>query len=294
MFTLSYFLEDNPSAGIAECITNFKRFFDLFPKETHGKFWVAGGALRSFFLSEQPRDMDLYFADDATRKIVIEKINYHLMAIRQGETNYASTWRVHNLPYTIDIIKKNYETPEDTINSFDLSVAKCATDGAALYCDESYFTDLATRCATINTTPDDPLKTLGRIIRYAGMGFTFPQENLSDFLHHVRCTEEVQDEKEEKEENDSSINSSPFFSDPFGFNKLPTYPDTSVVTAPGVPINVSPSQGINKMGTVYYSSTSTASVPSFSAGTNMKLGKSLYDTIRDDDLDNGDGGTIFT
>jgi hypothetical protein len=193
MFANAYYLDDDCPESIKDCIRLFEEnFFRLFPAWLKGKFWIAGGAMRSYFLDETPRDIDIYCVDSQIRDRVIACL------VAKGATLLDSSpisqiYVLEGVSY--DLPLRTFSNPEHTIFSFDLNICMCATDGEVLYCTYNYFIDLATKTLSVHSI-DSGKKTLQRVMRYGNKGFTLPNKEI-DRLYGAIRNEYIEEDSED-------------------------------------------------------------------------------------------------
>ncbi len=164
--------------------TNF--FYDLILGELQNnsiKCWIAGGAVRDFFMDRKAQsDYDIFFPNETE----LEKAKKYFI------NNGAEVkWESENgikLIYNkniFDLVKIYYSTPEKTIQSFDFTVSMFAVDNKKVYCGEYSFEDLDERVLMINkiTYPESSLK---RAFRYYKRGFTMPVNEISKLYNEIK------------------------------------------------------------------------------------------------------------
>lgn len=152
---------------LKDCVNYFSR---LILSDIPSSCWIAGGALRDYFsLGYCASDIDVFFPSVNE----FQKANNFfetkgLKPTFQNDrvTNYI--WKKHK----IQLITGHYfQSPEDTINAFDFTVACCAVDRERVYHHASFFIDLARKRLVINQLPY-PLSTLQRMQKYIKYGYT--------------------------------------------------------------------------------------------------------------------------
>lgn len=168
---MNKFISDTGSTNksIERCISFFKE--KIFSKiDSPANYWVAGGALRDFFSTGYPRrDIDLFFHDQSNFDVIKrELVEYKKTPIVFENANVLS---VSFNDHKLDLVKKFFNSPEDTISEFDFTVCSAAVTWDTLYYHKDFFIDLASRKLVINSLPF-PLSTLQRLQKYIKMGFT--------------------------------------------------------------------------------------------------------------------------
>lgn len=138
-------------------------------KESDINCWIAGGALRDYFMGRPIKtDYDLFFKDQE---------NYDRAAKHFIDNDANVKWESENgmkVAYkgkTFDLVKMFFDGPQETINEFDFTASMIAVDSEKVYCGETTFMDLAKRQLMINKITY-PLSTLSRAFRYHKKGFS--------------------------------------------------------------------------------------------------------------------------
>lgn len=166
-------------------------------KEAGIKTWIAGGALRDYFMAKKiTTDYDLFFPDE----IQYEKAKTFFLS-KKSEVKWESDngMKVIYNGKTYDLVKKFFESPEKTIDAFDFTVSMFAVDNEKVYFGETTFIDLAKRQLMINKITY-PASTMSRAFRYYKKGFSMCQFEMKKLI------ESIQDmpKEENKEENENS------------------------------------------------------------------------------------------
>lgn len=130
--------------------------------------WVAGGAIRDYFIGITPIDYDIYFPNEKEFK----------KAKKYLENNGAEkTWESGNgVKYNykgivVDLVKIYSPSPEATIENFDFTCCMLAIKGYEIFYGETTFKDLYSRKLIIYKVTS-PLSTLKRTYKYIYKGFT--------------------------------------------------------------------------------------------------------------------------
>lgn len=130
--------------------------------------WVAGGAVRDYFLGKPIQyDIDLFFKSKSDSDRVVSYLK-----TCGGEVTWESDngMKIRYGKYVFDIVKKYFPSPQFTINQFDFTVSMFAVDGNRVYFGETSFVDLAKKQLMINQLPY-PASTLRRAFKYHLKGF---------------------------------------------------------------------------------------------------------------------------
>lgn len=171
-------------------------------KEAGIKCWIAGGALRDYFMGVPIRtDHDLFFPDED---------NYNkCRAYLNTKEGVAVKWESDNgmkVVYnkrTFDLIKHFFPGPQETIDAFDFTVSMLAVDGDKVYYAPSTFIDLAKRQLMINKIPF-PASTFSRTLRYQKKGFSICQEEMRKIVEAIQDMPKPENKKEDDEQPEQS------------------------------------------------------------------------------------------
>lgn len=184
-------------------------------KEAGIKCWLAGGALRDYFMGVPVKtDYDMFFPNE----IEYEKARMYFKA-KDCEIKWESEngCKMKYNGNTFDLVKKFFPTPQDTIDAFDFTVSMFAVDNEKIYHGETTFIDLAKRQLMFNKITY-PASTLSRSFRYYKKGFTMCLGEMKRLFDAIQETpkEEAKDNGEQPEsanpENQSSGNLRALFS----------------------------------------------------------------------------------
>lgn len=148
-----------------QCISYFK--YLILDKLEDINCWIAGGAIRDYFsIGKIKSDIDIFFTDEIEYYKAVA-ICSEFQVINQNE----NAIMLKNNGKLFHLIKKHfYNSPEDTINSFDFTVCCCACTKDKIVVNDSFYMDLARRRLVINSLPY-PLSTLQRLQKYIKKGF---------------------------------------------------------------------------------------------------------------------------
>jgi hypothetical protein len=157
-----------------ECLTYFHPYFK---KLTWCHFWIAGGALRDFFLLgkvQEESDIDFYFSNKENYQIALGVFK------KTHEIKYENenTTRLEKDSEKIDLIKIYWPDPRECIRSFDFTCCACALGRSEIYNHEAFFMDIARRRISVNRF-SDPKSILNRINKYIDKGFNISKTELA-------------------------------------------------------------------------------------------------------------------
>ena len=150
------------------CIERYAAMILTELKEANIRCWLAGGALRDYFMGVPVNtDYDIFFPDAA---------NYTLAAEYFKKKGCEVVWESDNgmkVGYSgkkYDLIKKYFSSPQQTIDAFDFTVSMFAVDLERVYFGKTSFIDLAKRQLMVNKITY-PASSISRAFRYYTKGF---------------------------------------------------------------------------------------------------------------------------
>lgn len=157
------------------CVEYFKeRFFDKLPSST---FWIAGGAVRDWWLHRKPQsDIDLWFP--CAEQVVTAKAEAEIAGwTLTKETAASVNYRTDKGAWVQFVQKHHFATLLQTLEQFDFTVCCAGLDRAGtLLVHKDFFVDLAMRRLAFNSIPF-PTSSFKRSAKYAEKGFKFcPKE----------------------------------------------------------------------------------------------------------------------
>lgn len=184
-YVTKFFLSENIPTPLVKCKNYFDRvLFSKFPQDCD--FWLAGGALRSYFCKEEIVDLDIYFPSN-DEQIKFEK---HLNSMSGITTNYSSSYRSYSKQsissyyesdnskkvvsdkfiVPLDIIKLYHKSPLECLKTFDFTICCAAITRTYIIYHENYFIDILGKTLTFNSDPLS-LKILTRMQKYNQRGY---------------------------------------------------------------------------------------------------------------------------
>ena len=139
-------------------------------KKAEIKCWLAGGALRDYFMGVPVKtDYDIFFPNEKE----YEKARTYFKA-KEAEVKWESDngMKVKHNGKTYDLVKKFFSDPQTTIEAFDFTTSMIAVDTEKVYHGETTFIDLSKRqlminkitypASTLSRSPDRPTPQDGR------------------------------------------------------------------------------------------------------------------------------------
>ena len=177
-----------------------KRYGELIlneMKEANIICWLAGGALRDYFIGVPvTTDYDMFFPNEAEYK----KARKYFEA-KDCEVKWESDkgCKIKYKEKTYDLVKMFFTNPQTTIDTFDFTVSMLAVDNESIYCGETTFIDLAKRQLMINKITY-PASSLSRAFRYYTKGFRMCQGEMKKLFDAIQNTP-----KEEKRTETNTV-----------------------------------------------------------------------------------------
>lgn len=147
------------------CKKSFEELLNAIPAG-----WIAGGAVRDYFARmDSKSDIDVFFSSRDNFRSSVELL-IKLRGFRKlydHDVIAAFRWKQK----VVQLIGTHFfDSPQETIKSFDFTVCCCAVSKEGVVVHEHFLSDLAGRRLAINSLPF-PLSTLERLQKYAARGF---------------------------------------------------------------------------------------------------------------------------
>ena len=177
---------------------DFKKYmqphFEIF-KGLDIYFWIAGGAIKDFFIGKNLKDYDFFFTSHEDREIAQERLLLRgakkVKDLPRGEKyiykdNYYDTlcWS------DSDESLANAKTPEEMIKLFDFTAVMAALDSKGQFvCHDDFENHIKSKILVRNPIQDRyPRVNNRRLLKYIKDGFTIDQENLLQWLEDQEAT----------------------------------------------------------------------------------------------------------
>lgn len=163
-------------------VSNDKKALSLIrPSKTNGP-WIAGGAVLRWINNEVvgDSDIDVFCKNEKQFNKLHERIRKYYPFSHMHYTDNAITYKCDE--WDIQLIKrKYYNSPQEIISNFDLSVCQLVTDGYKLWYGEHTFADVNNKhLRVVNMKPG----VLNRITKYWIYGYE-PSDQLLDSLSNM-------------------------------------------------------------------------------------------------------------
>jgi hypothetical protein len=149
-------------------------YFKHMPEELNKSVWIAGGAVRDYFKKSKVKtDVDFFCVD---RKSMADLVKWlrnnrsfkHYLITKNAIKGYVT---VGDKKFNVDIVKKPFTNPTDSIEKFDFTVCCFAVNHENFYFHVSAPMDLLKQKLVINELPH-PVDTLKRLNKYIKKGFS--------------------------------------------------------------------------------------------------------------------------
>lgn len=175
-----------------DCINYFNTLIldDLKKKVPDLNCWIAGGAIRDFFIhGRHLNDIDVYFPDPMEfaklRKllsqnsgVIYQNINcqkYHFY--RENSDIHAIVDGIdHQYPIVVDLIRIHSISPEVTISNFDFTICSAAIHKDRFICHRNFKEDISER--KLSPINPNPQSIFYRFQKFSKLGFTMSSEDI--------------------------------------------------------------------------------------------------------------------
>jgi hypothetical protein len=131
------------------------------------KYWIAGGALTAAMSGDKINDYDIFSPDP---ELVIAKLK-EAIGYWTFQCDDFTNFCVDG--YRVQVITKyKPKTPQELFSTFDFTICKASYDGVTMCMHDRFWQDLATKRLVLDENILFPLKTLERIGKYCGRGYS--------------------------------------------------------------------------------------------------------------------------
>ena len=183
-------------------------------KEADIKCWLAGGALRDYFMGVPVKtDYDMFFPNEVEYKKARTYFEEKDCEIKWESDNGC---KIKYKDLTYDLVKKFFADQQTKIEYFDFTVSMFAVDNEKIYHGETTFIDLAKRQLMINKITY-PASSMSRAFRYYKKGFTMCMGEMKKLFESIQnepkphSTTQKNKSESKKEEEISSGELGAFF-----------------------------------------------------------------------------------
>ncbi len=165
------------------CVVRFKELILDELHEQNINCWIAGGALRDYFMGKYVKtDYDIFFPNEEEFKKCADYFKSKDHEIKWESDN---GMKVLYNKKTFDLIKLYFDTPEATIASFDFTICMIAVDRNKVYHGETTFIDLAKKQLMIHNIRL-PASLLNRSFKYIRKGFWICQGEMKKIYDAIQ------------------------------------------------------------------------------------------------------------
>jgi hypothetical protein len=141
--------------------------------------WLAGGCVRDYLLGiDVVADYDLFFPNEQEFQ---KAKNYFLKKSHNILWESDNSWKIEYNGLKIDLVKKKYCNPFNTISCFDFTVCKFAIDKTRLYCNDEDLLDLLKKELVFYNIAD-VFSTFQRMNRFLKRGYVISEDNKKHLL----------------------------------------------------------------------------------------------------------------
>ena len=208
-------------------------FFDLIKKADAGYFWIAGGAIRDYFVTggNTPRDLDIWFPDKKNKDKAIKYLKLiGFESINSGKRGETFSLIKESIPkkyihlakgskyqyHSMDVggwdglsgeCKEFTKTPQECIDNFAYTIEMAALDSCNKFiCHPDYEHHISKNTLVIKAKQDSfPLADNKRLLKYIKEGFTIDQENLLLWLKNQDAAFKYRHEKYNEKKRRSNL-----------------------------------------------------------------------------------------
>ena len=149
--------------------------------------YVAGGFIRSYYLNELPKDMDLYFESekyiDSMRTVLISWGFFQTKDSGNAIT-MVSDFPWDSLPRKVQLCKNHYGTLESILDTFDFTICQIGVDGDEIVKCDSFDSDFLDRVGRYNI--GCAFTSLKRLEKYQGKEFRFSGPEIEKGIGIIR------------------------------------------------------------------------------------------------------------
>lgn len=153
--------------------------------------FLAGGALRlTVDPEDEVQDIDLFFE---TKEALNEALNYYdnsglYKSVFRCPKGELFTYRNLNTAMKVQLVAKEFYSPQEAIASFDIIAGCAAWDGERFYKNRKFISDVLNKRLSINTVTY-PRSTMRRVAKYVDKGYRLTREAVDTFVDTVNAME---------------------------------------------------------------------------------------------------------
>ncbi len=184
-------------------ITEFEFLLEHLPKLNKDGPWIAGGSLvRTYMGITVLNDIDVFFSSTDQCK------EYHKELKEQRHFSITSDTHSRDVndivinfrgkTFKIQLITiELFDRATSLLDKFDLNICQLAYDGTYVYVAESTLQSIDNRQIMINTITF-PEKMISRCMKYAKLGFSLPNSEITKFFDTIKKDKTILDNKNQE------------------------------------------------------------------------------------------------
>ena len=147
--------------------------------------FLAGGSLRAAIDNTEVKDFDYFFSDkQAVSGLESKLIEKGYNVVFRCPEGRLVTLKHNEYPKAQLITEHFYKTPEDAINSFDITASMYAYSDGKLYLGPNTLEHTAKKEIHLHTL-SHPAATMKRFLKYVDKGYTLPNSTIEEYLKRV-------------------------------------------------------------------------------------------------------------
>ena len=191
---------DNMTFDVSEKLEVLMEKFskDLQPVVNIKGCFLAGGALRTTVdPTDEVQDLDLFFE---TKEALDEARAYYdnsglYKSVFECPKGELFTYRNLETAVKVQLVAKEFYSPQEAIDSFDIIAGCAAWDGEDFYKNRKFISDVLNKRITINVVTY-PKSTMRRVAKYVGKGYRLTREAVDAFVDTVSGMELTEENSE--------------------------------------------------------------------------------------------------
>lgn len=162
--------------------------------EGHNGF-IAGGVFKNIFNGQKIRDVDIFFNTEEDFNSALKLFENSDEYIKHYNNDNCHAFKNKNTNVVVELIKKFFMSPQETISNFDFTIVKFAyykqenEDGGlsyeAIYIDR-FFEDLHVNKLVIDDKILLPINTFERSFKYQKYGYGLCRESKIKLIEEIR------------------------------------------------------------------------------------------------------------
>lgn len=191
---------DNITFDLQENLERFTEDYseELWPVKNIAGCFLAGGAMRICVdIGDELKDIDLFFE---TEEALNKTLDYF-----EGHKNFKNifacpkrelfTYVDEESKTKVQLVAKAFYTPQEAIESFDVTACCAAWDGESIYKHRRFVSDVINKRIHLNNV-QYPNATMRRINKYSHKGYTLTRDAIGYFVETVNGMELTEDNME--------------------------------------------------------------------------------------------------